>query len=174
MNWFPRAIHGAARTHGTPEADSGATRIEPDRRIRAIGNDPRGDQQARKRVESQSDPGHVIPLRDGPGGANQARRGRMHAATIGTGLIDPRGRPARAEAAPASAELRAPRNPARAVGPGRTAGDPRRERTLTAYHRARGDPVMNRPVPGTSSGDTILIFSELGTVPGTPYLFFRS
>jgi len=32
-------------------------------------------------------------------------------------------------------------------GPARTAGDPRGERTLTAYHRARGDPVMNRPNP---------------------------
>src|SRR5271157_2973559 len=117
MNWFPRAIHGAARTHGTPEADSGATRVEPDRRIRAIGNDPRGDQQARKRVESQSDPGHVIPLRDGPGCANQALRGRMPAATIRTGLIDPRGRPARAGAAPASADPRARRKAKGAMSP---------------------------------------------------------
>ena len=65
----------------------------------------------------------------------------MPAATIRTGLIDPRGRPARAGAAPASADPRAPRNPARAVGPGRTAGDPRSERTLSAYRPARGAPV---------------------------------
>src|SRR5271157_6457055 len=117
MNWFPRAIHGAARTHGTPEADSGATRIEPDRRIRAIGNDPRGDQQARKRVESQSDPGHVIPLRDGPGGANQARRGRMPAAKIRAGLIDPRGHTSSAGAAPASADPRARRKAKGAMFP---------------------------------------------------------
>ncbi len=32
-------------------------------------------------------------------------------------------------------------------GPARTAGDPRGERTLTAYHRARGYPVVNRPDP---------------------------
>ena len=68
----------------------------------------------------------------------------MPAAKIRTGLIDPRGHTASAGAAPTSAELRRG-NPARAVGPGRTAGDPRGKRTLNAY--IEPDPVMNRPDP---------------------------
>ena len=90
MSWFPTGNPWSCATRGAPEADSGTPRIEPNRPIGAIGNDPRGDQKLETGGISTR-PWTLCSATRQPWVRTSGLHRGTPAVTIRRGLIDPPG-----------------------------------------------------------------------------------